>query len=60
MVNLSPIALDISGDSAGPLGALACEIVTLLGTAADIVGLLYDLLGLLTGLLGGVIGGIGG
>ena len=60
MVNLSPITLDISGDSAGPLGALACEIVALLGTAADVVGLLNDLLGLLTGLLGGVIGGIGG
>src|ERR671914_1998089 len=59
MVNLSPITLDISGDSAGPLGALACEIVALLGTAADVVGLLNDLLGLLTGLLGGLIGGIG-
>jgi hypothetical protein len=60
MVNLSSITLDISGDSAGPLGALACEIVALLGTAADVVGLLNDLLGLLTGLLGGVVGGIGG
>jgi hypothetical protein len=60
MVNLSPITLDISGDSAGPLGALACEIVALLGTAADVVGLLNDLLGVLTGLLGGVVGGIGG
>lgn len=60
LVNLSPIALDIAGDAAGPLGALACEIVALLGTAADVVGLLNDLLGLLTGLLGGVVGGIGG
>jgi hypothetical protein len=60
MVNLSPITLDISGDAAGPLGALVCEIVALLGTAADIVGLLNDLLGLLTGLLGGVLGGLGG
>jgi hypothetical protein len=60
MVNLSPITLDISGDSAGPLGPLVCEIVALLGTAADVVGLLNDLLGLLTGLLGGVLGGIGG
>lgn len=59
-VMLSPITLDISGDSAGPLGALVCEIVALLGTVADIVGLLNDLLGLLTGLLGGVVGGIGG
>lgn len=60
LVNLSPIALDIAGDAAGPLGALACEIVALLGTAANVVGLLNDLLGLLTGLLGGVVGGIGG
>jgi hypothetical protein len=60
LVNLSPITLDIAGDSAGPLGALACEIVALLGTAGNVVGLLNDLLGLLTGLLGGVVGGIGG
>jgi hypothetical protein len=60
IVNLSPITLDIAGDSAGPLGALVCEIVALLGTVADVVGLLNDLLGLLTGLLGGVVGGIGG
>lgn len=60
IVNLSPITLDIAGDSAGPLGALVCEIVALLGTAANVVGLLNDLLGLLTGLLGGVVGGIGG
>jgi hypothetical protein len=59
-VNLSPITLDISGDSAGPLGALVCEIVGLLGTAADVVGLLNDLLGLLTGLVGGLVGGLGG
>jgi len=60
IVNLSPITLDIAGDSAGPLGALVCEIVALLGTAANVVGLLNDLLGLLTGLLGGLVGGIGG
>jgi hypothetical protein len=60
LVNLSPIALDVAGDAAGGLGALACEIVALLGTVADVVGLLNDLLGLLTGLLGGVVGGIGG
>jgi len=54
-VTLSPITLDISGDSAGPLGALVCQIVALLGTAANIVGLLNNLLGTLTGLLGGLI-----
>jgi hypothetical protein len=57
IVNLSPITLDISGDSAGPLGALVCQIVALLGTVADVVGLLNQLLGLLTGLLGGLAGG---
>jgi len=59
-VNLSPITLDISGDSAGPLGALVCQILALLGTVADIVGLLNSLLGLVTGLLGGLTGGLGG
>jgi hypothetical protein len=56
IVNLSPVTLDISGDSAGPLGALVCQIVALLGTVADVVGLLNQLLGLLTGLLGGLAG----
>ena len=59
-VNLSPITLDVSGDSAGPLGALVCQILALLGTVADVVGLLNGLLGLLTGLLGGLTGGLGG
>jgi hypothetical protein len=57
MVNLSPITLDIAADSAGPLGALVCEILALLGTVADVVGLLNALLGALTGLLGGVVPG---
>lgn len=59
IVTLSPITLDISGDAAGPLGALVCEIVALLGSVADVVGLLNNLLGVLTGLLGGLIGGLG-
>jgi hypothetical protein len=56
IVNLSPVTLDISGDSAGPLGALVCQILALLGQVANVVGLLNQLLGVLTGLLGGVIG----
>ena len=56
IVNLSPITLDISGDSAGPLGALVCQVLALLGTVADVVGLLNSILGLLTGLLGGLTG----
>jgi hypothetical protein len=59
-VNLTPITLDIAGDTAGPLGALVCEVVALLGTVADVVGLLNSLLSLITGLLGGLTGGIGG
>jgi hypothetical protein len=58
-VSLSPVTLDISGDSAGPLGALVCEVIALLGTVADVVGLLNSILGLLTGLLGGLTGGLG-
>ena len=54
IVNLSPVTLDLSGDSAGPLGALVCQIVKLLGTVANVVGLLNQLLGLVTGLVGGL------
>ena len=60
LVDLSPIALDIAGDAAGPLGGLVCEIVALLNNVVAVVGLLNDLLSLLTGLLGGVVGGVGG
>jgi hypothetical protein len=60
IVNLSPITLDISGDSAGPLGALVCQVLALVGTAADVVGLLNQVLGLVTGLVGGLLGGLGG
>lgn len=60
VVNLSPITLDISGDTAGPLGALVCQVLALLGTAADVVGLLNQVLGLVTGLVGGLVGGLGG
>lgn len=59
-VNLGAVALDISGDSAGPLGALVCQVIALLGNVANVVGLLNSILGLLTGLLGGLTGGLGG
>ena len=58
--NLTPITLDLSGDSAGPVGALVCQILGLLGSVANVVGLLNSLLGLVTGLLGGLTGGLGG
>jgi hypothetical protein len=53
-VHLSPITLDVSGNAAGPLGSLSCQIVKLLGTAGNVVGLLNTLLGALTGLAGGL------
>ncbi len=59
-VNLTPITLDVAGDSSAPLGALVCQIVALLGTVANVVGLLNKLLGVVTGLLGGLTGGLGG
>jgi hypothetical protein len=55
-VSLSAVTLDISGDSAGPLGALVCQVIALLGNVANVVGLLNSILGLLTGLLGGLTG----
>jgi hypothetical protein len=59
VVTTTPVTIDISGDTAGPLGALVCEILNTLQSVVGLVGLLNQLLGLLTGLLGGVVGGIG-
>ena len=58
-VNLSPVTLDLSGDSAGPLGGLVCQAIGLLNNVVNVVGLLNSILGSLTGLLGGVTGGLG-
>jgi hypothetical protein len=58
-VNLSPVTLDLSGDSAGPLGGLVCQAIALLNNVVGLVGLLNSILGALTGLLGGVAGGLG-
>jgi hypothetical protein len=58
-VSLSAVTLDLSGDAAGPLGNLVCQVIALLGTVANVVGLLNSILGLLTGLLGGLTGGLG-
>jgi hypothetical protein len=58
-VSLSAVTLDLSGDSAGPLGALVCQVIALLNNVANVVGLLNSILGLLTGLLGGLTGGLG-
>jgi hypothetical protein len=58
-VSLAPVTLDLSGDSAGPLGALVCQVIKLLGNVANVVGLLNSILGLLTGLVGGLTGGLG-
>jgi hypothetical protein len=60
LVTTTPVTIDINGDTAGPLGALVCEILNTLNNVVGLVGLLNQLLGLVTGLLGGVVGGIGG
>jgi hypothetical protein len=59
-VNLSPVTLDISGDSTGPLGAPVCQVLATLGNVGEVVGLLNSILGLVTRLLGGLTGGLGG
>jgi hypothetical protein len=53
-VTLSPVTLDISGDTGGVLGALVCQILGSLGDVANLPGLLNPLLGLLGGLTGGL------
>jgi hypothetical protein len=55
VVTTSPIALDVSGDPAGALGALVCSILNLAGGLAGLVNLLTSLLGALGGALGGVV-----
>ena len=51
VVHTDPIALEISGDSAGPVGAAICLVLNAVGS---IVSLLNSLLGLLGGLTGGL------
>ena len=55
VVTTTPIALDISGDTAGPVGALVCAILNLAGSIAGLVNLLTSLLGALGGALGGAV-----
>jgi hypothetical protein len=57
---LSPVTLNLSGLTSGPLGALVCEASELLNNVVALVGVLNSILGLLTGLLGGLTGGLGG
>lgn len=59
-VVLTPIALDLSGDPAAPLGSLVCEVGDAIRNVAALVGVLNDILGLITGLLGGITGLVGG
>ena len=51
VVHTDPIALQISGDAAGPLGAAICLVLNAVGS---IVNLLNTILGLLGGLTGGL------
>jgi len=60
MVATQPISIDVSGDSAAPLGNLVCTIESTLNNVVGLVGLLNQLLGVLTGLVGGLTGSLGG
>ncbi len=54
-VTTLPIAIDLSGDSAAPLGNLVCTILDTLNNVVGLVDLLNQLLGMLTGLVGGLV-----
>ena len=54
-ITTQPIAIDLSGDSSGPLGNLVCTILDTLNNVVGLVGLLNQLLGTLTGLVGGLV-----
>jgi hypothetical protein len=56
-VTTQPIVLDLSGDTAGPLGNLVCTLLETVNTVVGLVDLLNQILGLLTGLLGGILPG---
>jgi hypothetical protein len=59
-ISTTPVTIDLSGNSAGPLGNLVCQALGLLNNVAGLVGLLNQILSLVTGLLGGLTGGLGG
>jgi hypothetical protein len=59
MLATQPISIDLSGDSAAPLGNLVCTIESTLNNVVGLVDLLNQLLGVLTGLVGGLTGGLG-
>jgi len=54
-ITTQPIAIDLSGDSSGPLGNLVCTSLQTLNSVVGLVGLLNQLLGALTGLVGGLV-----
>jgi len=55
LVTTQPVSIDLSGDSAGPLGNLTCTILATLNNVVGVVGLLNQLLGVVTGLVGGLV-----
>jgi hypothetical protein len=57
IVTTQPIVLDLSGDTAGPLGNLVCTLLDTLNNVIGLVDLLNQILALLTGLLGAIIPG---
>jgi hypothetical protein len=60
VVTTTPITLDVSGNTAGPLGSLVCTILNLVTTVTGLLNSLTSLLGGLGGALGGVGGGTTG
>jgi len=54
-VTTLPVSIDLSGDSASPLGNLTCTILATLNNVVGVVGLLNQLLGVVTGLVGGLV-----
>jgi hypothetical protein len=54
-VTTLPVSIDLSGDSAAPLGNLVCTILATLNNVVGVVDLLNQLLGVVTGLVGGLI-----
>jgi hypothetical protein len=59
-VTTAPVAIDINGDTGGPLGNLVCAVLATVNNVVGLVNLLNSVLGLVTGLLGGLTGGLGG
>jgi hypothetical protein len=59
-VATQPIAVNLAGDTASPLGNLVCTALDTVNNVVNLVGVLNQILGALGGVLGGVTGAVGG